>query len=99
MVHVCTSIKGEFGIGNKCILLDEYVEVECCQNGVLSEWCDVRMSVTPLGTCLLYGIFGSGLIPMGYAHYVSLVLVTSWSISTHMFLSCLCIRMYSTILQ
>ena len=37
MLHVCTSIKGEFGIGNKCILLDEYVEVVCCQNGVLSE--------------------------------------------------------------
>ena len=48
-------------------------------------WCAVRMSVTPLETCLLYGMFGSGLIPMGYARYVSLVLVTFWSILTHMF--------------
>ena len=48
-------------------------------------WCAIRMSVTPLETCLLYGMFGSGLNPMGYARYVSLVLVTFWSILTHMF--------------
>ena len=30
-------------------------------------WCAVTMSVTTLETCLLYGMFGSGFIPMGYA--------------------------------
>ena len=38
------------------------------------------MSVTPLKTCLVYGMVGSGLIAIGYARYVSLGLVTFWSI-------------------
>ena len=33
------------------------------------------MSATPLETCLLHGMFSSGLIPMGYALYISLGLV------------------------
>ena len=40
------------------------------------------MSVTTLETCLLYGMFGSGLIPMGYASYVSLFLTNISDIGT-----------------
>ena len=43
-------------------------------------WCAVRMSVTPLEMCLTYGLFSSGIIPVRYARYVSLGLVTFWSI-------------------
>ena len=33
-------------------------------------WCAVKTSVTPLETCLLYGMIDLELIPMGYARYV-----------------------------
>ena len=72
-IHVRV-LSESFILGNGNILLYEYLEVVWCQN--VSH---------PLETCLLYGMFRSGLIPMGYARYVSLVLVTFWSILTHMF--------------
>ena len=72
-------------LGNECIVLDEDLEVVCCQN--VSH---------PVEACLLYGMFSSWLIPMGYARYVSLVMDIFWSFLTHMFLSCLCTWVYAT---
>ena len=61
MIHVCTSDIGyDMVLGNECFLLD---------GGVLSE-CQ-----PPRWKHAFYGTFSSGLIPMGYALYISLVLV------------------------
>ena len=55
MIHVCTSDIGYMVLGNECFLLD---------GGVLSE-CQ-----PPRWKHAFYGIFSSGLIPMGYALYL-----------------------------
>ena len=60
MIHVCTSDIGYMVLGNECFLLD---------GGALSE-CQ-----PPRWKHAFYGMFSSGLIPMGYTLYISLVLV------------------------
>ena len=60
MIHVCTSDIGYIVLGNECFLWD---------GGVLSK------SQPPRWKHAFYGLFSSGLIPMGYALYISLVLV------------------------
>ena len=60
MILVCTSDIGYMVLGNECFLLD---------GGVLSE-CQ-----PPRWKHAFYSMFSSGLIPMGYALYISLVLV------------------------
>ena len=58
MIHVCTSDIGYLVFENECFLLD---------GGVLSE-CQ-----PPRWKHAFYGMFSSGLIPMGYALYINLV--------------------------
>ena len=41
----------------------------------IGRWCVVRMSATPRWKHAFYDMFSSALIPMGYALYISLVLV------------------------
>ena len=60
MIHVSTSDIGYMVLGNGCFLLD---------GGMLSE-CQ-----PPRWKHAFYGMFSSGLIPMGYALYISLVLI------------------------
>ena len=60
MIHVCTSDIGYMVLGSEYFLLD---------GGVLSE-CQ-----PPRWKHAFYGTFSSGLIPMGCALYISLVLV------------------------
>ena len=60
MIHVCMGDIGDMVLGNECFLLD---------GGVLSE-CQ-----PPRWKHAFYGMFSSGLIPMGYALYISLDLV------------------------
>ena len=60
MIHVCTSVIGYLVLGNECFLWDD---------GLLSE-CQ-----PPRWKHAFYGMFSSGLIPMGYALYISLGLV------------------------
>ena len=57
MIHVCTSDIGYMVLGNECFLLD---------GGLLSECQPPRQKHS------FYGMFSSGLIPMGYALYLSL---------------------------
>ena len=60
MIHVCTSDIGDLVLENKCFLLD---------GGVLSERQPPRWKYG------FYGMFSSGLILMGYALDICLVLV------------------------
>ena len=60
MIYVCTNVMGYLVLGNGCFLLDD---------GVLSE-CQ-----PPRWKHAFYGMFSSGLIPIGYALYISLGLV------------------------
>ena len=60
MIHLCTSDIGYMVLGNECFLLD---------GGLLS------VCQPPRWKYAFYGIFSSGLIPMGEALYISLVLV------------------------
>ena len=54
MIHVCTSVIGYLVFGNEYFLLDD---------GLLSE------RQPPRWKHAFYGMFSSGLIPMGYALY------------------------------
>ena len=60
MIHECANVRGHLTLGNECFLFDD---------GVLSE-CQ-----PPRWKHAFYGTFSSGLIPMGYALYISLGLV------------------------
>ena len=60
MIQGCTSVTGYLVLGNECFLLDDGVSSEC---------------QPPRWKHAFYGMFSSGLIPMGYALYISLGLV------------------------
>ena len=60
MIHVCTSDIGYMVLENECFLLDGGVLPEC---------------QPPRWKHSFYGMFRFGVIPMGYALYIRLVLV------------------------
>ena len=70
MVDVCTSAIGYFVLGNACFLLDD---------GLLSDCHPPRWKHA------FYGRFSSGLIPMGYALYFSVVCCFYFSLVSVLF--------------